>query len=151
MIRGIRFELPNERENSLERILDNFDISKLFWRVLFSDTFMRAGSRDDEKHLKCSDFMGIEFKEIVEKNRNYIIHLGILAFPTESKEEVCDYQTFLNSSAEFFVAIIDSILVDIYVKEKGTLELFEKAAQKHGFAETEFFTEENDRFVVWSG
>jgi len=144
MMRGIRFELPNDQENFLEKNLENFDISNLFWQVLFSDTFTRTASKNDEC-LRKGDYDGLEFKKIMAKN-NYIVHLGLLASSIKIEENVHDYASFMNSTAEFFVAIVDSIFVDVYAKNMETLAQFEKAARKHGFTNIEYFTAENDFF-----
>jgi hypothetical protein len=123
MIRGIRYKIPNENSGYLRLIFDGISLEDYFWCL-----------RNNDVHLKNNDVLfkhdaydGSEFKKTIEQDEYYMVFLGLLAFPSQTNENVYDYSSFMNSTAVFFVMIVDCIFVDVYIKDAETLALFRKA------------------------
>ena len=146
MIRGIRFHIPNEWGSLLPLVFDGIAIENYFWRIFDNDTYHHVANIKDKGIFEREAYHGLEFKKIIEQPRYYVITLGLLALPEETDEEVYDYESFLNSSAKFFVQIGDCELVSVFTKDEETIEVFRAIAERHSFKNIELITKENDYY-----
>lgn len=145
MIKGLRYQIPNEWGCFLRHIFDEIPVETYNWHLQESDVYLK--SNVDEFLFEFDVYNGASFKNLIECQKEYlIVFLGLIAFPSKSNETVTNYQSFLHSSASFSIKVVDCVFVDIYVKEQERLYQFRKAAEKHGFQKIEIITEENDYF-----
>lgn len=142
MIRGIRFKLSNEYNSFINKILEGINIGNHFWKIDEDQVF--AGGGD---FLFTTDiYAGNDFKKIISMPSYYVVFLNLKAFPDKcSFNEIRDYSDFLKSNCELIVLISDSIFVSIYSKNRNHIETIKLNAQKNGFQDIEYITQENDR------
>jgi len=144
MIRGVRFRIPNKWASFLQLIFDEISVENYFW--LLRDDDVHSNPHESEWLFNQKYYDGLEFERIIAHEKYYILALGLIAFPSESGEDVYDYASFMKSTAEFFVLIFDNIYVNIFAKNEETLKLFEKSANKHEFEDIEYFGEDSGWF-----
>ena len=155
MIRGISFEIPNERGRYLGDILKPIAVEGYNWWVGGEEAYLINGN-ELENYLfpgliECME--GETLKDIIENNEYYLIFQDLKAFPkSEYPIEIKTFEDFTISKCELTLLLIDSCYIAIYCKDdKKRNELYVNA-KKQGYFNLKYITEQNDfrtRLTVW--
>ncbi|MCO4850684.1 DUF2691 family protein [Bacillus vallismortis] len=154
MLRGVRFQIPNEYGVYLWRILQPLDISNYMWLTSGESYFVIDGELDNEELFYDDAIVeGTDFANRLETNQHYTIFVELQAFPFgKTVDQVETYEEFVDSDCELVLLLADSSCVEIYCKDRNVIEkLYSNALQDH-FEEVQLITEENNtrtRLTVW--
>lgn len=112
---GIEFEKENGDDNFLRKLfwgidLENYDLD-------FAETEIIANN----EIVKENEFINMVNQSL--NNKYYIIFLNLKIFSKgKNKEEIKNYQEFLNSNCEFILLISDAVYVEMYFKDNHLKE-----------------------------
>jgi len=161
MVRGIKFQIPNEWGSFLGKILEDIPVESYYWRLLdmdvytenmtgvFDETLGIYVRGDSPDFLERDYYSGKEFAQLIEHEHYLIVFLGLLSFPCAPGLLFDNYQDFLKSDALFCILIDDCSYVSIYAKDPKVLSQFQKNAEKHQFSAIELIDESNDFHRDW--
>lgn len=154
MRRGISFEIPNEYGSLLGDVLKPIDITAFNWRIGSGESYIVVNDQLD-KELFSEDreiIQGVELKNLLEKNKYYIIFAELQAFPMEEIPHIATFEEFTQSECELVLLVVDCSYVTIYCKSQMAIKLLYKNAINCGFEDIKYITDENDsrtRLSVW--
>lgn len=141
MIRGISFEVPNERYPLLYLITRGIEISKYFWILVEEDVH-----KGNENYFKKDRYPGSEFEQVITDEDCYSVLLNLQAYFAESDFiRPKNYSEFLTGKCQLIVFVNDCCYIDIYAKDIEIIEKIKGNAQNNGFGSIEYITEANDR------
>ena len=107
---GIEFEKENRYDNFLRKLflgidLENYDLDFIETEIIANNEI-----------VKENEFINMVNQSL--KNKYYIIFLNLKIFSKgKNKEEIKNYQEFLNSNCEFILLISDAVYVEMYFKD----------------------------------
>lgn len=146
MIRGIKFEIPNEWGYVLRDILKDINLANC---VFYIDNDNEIWTENNEQLFIEDIIDGEDFNKLISKNPYYAIFANIHIYIKGSKiSKIKTYEEFLNSECEIIILIIDSMNICIYVKDKEKLDKIELNAKKNEFKNIEYITDENDNVTM---
>lgn len=135
---GIRFEIPNEYDKFLQKIFRNIKTKHNTWRIVADEII-----KEDGNWLFTKDrYNDKEFRNLISMNNYYLIFARIECYKNNNFSNIADYTSFINSDCKLLIVIIDSIFVDIYVKEEEILEQLSLNAIKNNFIKIELISED---------
>lgn len=144
MIRGISFEIPNERSTVLFKILENINVNKYYWSIEEKEVFEDVNSYFDKE-----GYSGKIFYKIINIPC-YAVFLNLRAYyKKKSNEVINNYYDFIKSKCELVVLISDNIYVEIYSKNRDEIDTIKRNAEKNKFINIEYITDENDIRTVF--
>lgn len=144
MLRGIRFEVPNDWGTILLRIFQGVDLSAATLYV--SETEAYQNNKGDPLFDR-GEYAFSEFLERLQIH-SYVYFLTVRAFPKAQKYvEVRNYEEFLGSSCLFVMLVCDTVFVDVYAKDRELIKTIWKNAEESGFDKIAFLTGENDIYT----
>ncbi len=93
MIRGISFEVPNDRFPVIYMVLENTEIRKYYWYIVEEDVI--------DNFFKSNKYAGAEFEVVINDETCYAIFLNLQAYNSESDFiKIRSYTDFLESKCE---------------------------------------------------
>lgn len=137
---GLKFKIHNEYGNVLSKILDNMNFSNYKWIIAEEEVLGIKGQEFFEKQEYEND----EFQEVIQKEY-YPIFLNLQMF-YQNKEPVIinNYHQYSKSSCELVLLIIDSIFVDIYVKNQDILRKIHENVVKYHYTNIEYMKDNKE-------
>ncbi len=140
MIRGLSFEVPNDRFPLLYLITRGIDITKYYWILVEEDVH-----KDNDSYFEKDRYSGSEFELVIREDNCYVVLLNLQAYCAESDfVRPKNYSEFLTGKCQLIVFVNDCCYVDIYAKDMEIIERIKHNAQNNEFKNIEYITEEND-------
>ena len=110
----IKFEIKNDYDNFLHKILENVDKKDYKWNIFDGEIFNNGGNKFFTKYFYSNE----EFKGLIQKECYLVfLHLNLLD----------------NNEIVFELKIIDSIFVEIKCKSDKIIDIIEKNAINNSF------------------
>ncbi len=138
---GIKFEIENEYNNFLDKILSHIDSDNYKWVIVESEVYTK----------KCLDlfnknvYLNSDFKSLIRNHIYYTVFSNIQLYNKEDK--ICtinNYNEFLKSNCVLELFITDNIFVEIYTKDKKILDLLNNNAVLNDFSIIKIITDRED-------
>ena len=140
-MRGIKFQIPNEYDNFLFRILNGTDIENYFWIISESEVY----TVQLNELFPIMKLDGKEFLQRISQEIYYLISVKILAScSTTNEENVTNYSEFSKSNYDLIIFISDNIFVEIYSKYQTVLDQIKRNAEVCRFFPISDITDAND-------
>ncbi|MGG0716193.1 DUF2691 family protein [Robertmurraya massiliosenegalensis] len=152
MIRGIRFEIPNQYGHFLGDVLKPIDMTEYQWKIGQGESYLIINDQLDKDLLKGDVIEGTELKKLIDYNRSYLIFVDLQAFPKGQISPIETYQEFKESPCELVLLVVDTSYVTIYCKNQEAIKLLYENALEHQFDKIEYVTDKNDSntsIVAW--
>ncbi|MNW56917.1 hypothetical protein D3C74_346740 [compost metagenome] len=155
MKRGISFEIPNQYGKFLGDILEPFETNKFNWHIGGEESYyIQSGTLGDPLFSEEVEAMSGElFEHIIENYEYYLIFQSVKAFPKEKRlVDVQTYKEFIDSDCQLVLLVVDTSYVTVYCKDNGMLDSLFHNAERRGYSNLEYITDENDtrtRLSVW--
>lgn len=128
---GIKFEIPNEYNVFLGKILENIAPKDGVWRIVCDEVLNEKGNDFFTKEI----YSNSEFKELISKETHYSIFLTLQLYEKNDKmSEIKNYNDYLNSDCKLLLIIVDNIFVDIYSKDESILRQIKRNAENNKFS-----------------
>ncbi len=138
---GIRFEIPNDWGNHLKAIFGDVNTSGFNWLVTDEEIYLKGFVElFNKKH-----YGNAEFEKIISDNEYYLISGNIAAFKSKKYKDIYSYQDFLHSDCEILMVIVDSVFIDLYVKDYNILQKINDNAYKNNFKNIKFICDITDK------
>ncbi len=142
-MRGISFEIDNNYDKQLCKILSNIDVCDYTWVISEDEIYVKDDLGKQFFSKKVID--GKEFLEIISKGDYYIIFANIKAFSNrEITSKINDHKDFISSSCDFILLCSDSVFVEFYAKDISIIEKVKSACITHMYQNIKYITDEND-------
>lgn len=143
---GIRFLIKNEYDNVLGKVLHDIDCTEYKWEVVNEEVLGENGKR----FLIKSDYSNEKFKKNISKE-HYPIFLNLQMFYRNSnKERIENYNQFLKSSCQLIIFIVDTVFIEIYVKDQEILEKIASNVEHNQFNNIELIKENSNAYKLFS-
>lgn len=148
---GLEFQVKNEKNNFLYKILRNVNVLTYEWEIITDDTIDYENLNIDQG-LLCSNVVDGEsfFKSII-KEKYYMIFVDVKAFPKNSThEKIVTVKEFLESDCQMILLCVDSEFIEFYCKEKLIYDTVYHNCIEFSFENIEDISMENncDRLVI---
>lgn len=148
---GLEFQVKNEKNNFLYKILRNVNVLTYEWEIITDDTIDYENLNIDQG-LFCSNVVDGEsfFKSII-KEKYYMIFVDVKAFPKNSThEKIVTVKEFLESDCQMILLCVDSEFIEFYCKEKLIYDTVYHNCIEFSFENIEDISMENncDRLVI---
>ena len=141
-MRGISFKYTQGYGDLFNKIFDNLSLLHHEWYI-FEDEIIESSIQNNLKLPK--KLIGTEFLNIVLWKKYLVISSNIQVYPTNTEQtKILSYQDFLDSKCVMCALITDCEFVEIYAKEREVITQIKINAEKNGFKEIEYITDEND-------
>lgn len=138
---GIKFNIPNEYNNFLGKILENINIEKGLWRVLNEEVFNENGINLFFKET----YSDSEFKNLINNQIYYPVFLTLQLYEKmENISDIKNYNNYLESDCKLILYIIDNEFVEVYSKNKAYLEIIRSNAKKNNFNKIKNIIDESE-------
>ncbi len=138
---GIKFNIPNEYNNFLGKILENINIEKGLWRVLNEEVFNENGINLFSKET----YSDSEFKNLINNQIYYPVFLTLQLYEKmENISDIKNYNNYLESDCKLILYIIDNEFVEVYSKNKAYLEIIRSNAKKNNFNKIKNIIDESE-------
>ena len=142
MIRGIKFEVPNQWFPVFSFVLGNIDIKKYFWFLAGEDVI---GNRGYSGYFGKYRYPGSEFEQAIQNEDCYAVSVNLQAFPKEDDiSEIHSYQDFENSKCEILFLIDDNSYIYMYIKDPEVLNIIRDTAIANQYENIDYITDENN-------
>ena len=148
MIRGLFLLAQNKCGFILRDILKNTNINGLVWDIGYAEVFSMNQNNDAQEANRFSKgaMTSEELMKQAQRSPEYYPLFGeFKAFTSkESITSIDTYSDFVDSDCQLIILIADAIYIDIYAKDKETLEQIKKNALELNCTEITDITDEND-------
>ena len=141
-MRGISFKYHHGYGDIFNKIFNNISLLKHEWYITEAEVIEDSS----ENYFGLPDKMlGLELLNAVIGKNYLVVFSNIQVFPVNTKRtKISSYQDFLDSKCEMCALITDCEFIEIYVKEREVITQIKSNAEKNGFREIEYITNEND-------
>lgn len=147
---GLKFEIKNEYDTILYKVLYNIDCSQYKWKIVEEEVLTHNTNNDNHNFFIKDKYTNDEFKKLIKKI-HYPIFLNLQMFKINSKiKSIENYNQYLNSDCELIIFILDNEFVEIYAKEQKMLEKIYDNALKFDFKNIEFINNRNEVKKIFS-
>lgn len=151
MIRGIRFDIPNQFGSYLEKILQGYPLNSLNWFSLNSEVYIEGLEFFFEKQKLNENgiqkLSGDELQRKMQTKTHYIIFLKLYGTSKQLSQLSINnltYAEFLESEIQLAFLVYDCVFVHVYTKSDADTQLFRQNAIRNNFENISYVTEEND-------
>ena len=142
---GIRFEVKNEYNNFLKKILASIDVQKYEWDIITDDIIKAEKLRTNDGIFAADRVNGLHFLDCISKGRYYMIFVDLKAFPAGSYHaQIETYEDFINSDCQMILLCVDSIFVEFYSKDELTIKTVYKNCIDYEFENIKFILPDED-------
>lgn len=139
---GLRFEIPNKYDMYLTKILSNLATDNYYWLINNEEILTYTGNLFS-KNIYTDD----EFKSIISSQEYYLIFAEIKLSKSKKMVEFNNYMDFKNSDCEIVILVVDSSMVDIYVKNIEVLKILKKNVETYGFDKISYIYDGDKRNI----
>jgi hypothetical protein len=136
---GLDFEVKNEYNNYLNKILNGINLFNYVWE-LNDDDFIYAENGELKEDFFGADVLNAEeFTECISRDSYYMIFADIKAYPIGSERiEIKTFKDFLRSNCVMVILCTDSGFIEFYCKEKEILDKVYTNCINNGFEKVEY-------------
>lgn len=144
MIRGVSFKIKqHDNGKVLSRIFQSIDVKKYNWYNILDQNEVWANFQGEEI-LDEEYYAGNAFEELMD-SEHYIIFLKLQAYFEKAEcQNLFTYEEFMEDDCQLLLLISDSEYVEIYIKESDLASNIYSMAEKNGFSNVEYITDDND-------
>ncbi|MGO5549103.1 DUF2691 family protein [Wansuia hejianensis] len=143
MIRGVSFNIPQLKSNTLWKIFSAIDINKYYWYIIQSQTEVWDNLLEND-FFKQECYPGEEFSTCIQSN-HYIVFLKLQAYSTfTNMRNMCEYNDYIKSDCQLILLVHDCEYVELYSKDQYTINLIYQRAAANGYKEIEYIMDNND-------
>lgn len=120
---GLDFEVKNEYNNYLNKILNGINLFNYVWE-LNDDDFIYSENGELKEDFFGADVLNAEeFTKCISRDSYYMIFADIKAYPIGSERiEIKTFKDFLISNCVMIILCTDSGFIEFYCKEKEILD-----------------------------
>ena len=135
MIIGLEFEIENEYDTFIEKILKDTCFPALDWKI-YTDSIIRKG--EDGKEIDglfpIKEISGMDFQQRISENLYYLIFADLKGYKADSdKKDIDSYSDFVNSNCEIVVLCVDSIYISVFCKNNSDLLAIKENCKRNNF------------------
>ncbi len=148
MIRGVRFQIPNQYGNFFAEIFQRFQIERYF--VYVSGPESEIYKTGPEDLFDITIYSGKDFLDTVNSSDHYLPYFAKIMVSRKSNldySQIHNFGDLANSDFDLVLICIDAIFVEIYTKHADVAAQFSTTAQEWNYSDIEFITETNDNNI----
>lgn len=136
---GLDFEVKNEYNNYLNKILNGINLFNYVWE-LNDDDFIYSENGELKEDFFGADVLNAEeFTKCISRDSYYMIFADIKAYPIGSERiEIKTFKDFLISNCVMIILCTDSGFIEFYCKEKEILDNVYTNCINNGFEKVEY-------------
>lgn len=139
---GIRFEIPNNYGNYLRDILKNLNLENYYWNIFDSEILDKKGN-----NLFSDNNYNIKMEDIFNNKDYYLIFANFQGYQNKNNfNNITSYTDFLKSDCEIIIIVVDSIYIDIFIKNLEVLQLIKKNVYDNKYSNVKILYNLNDTF-----
>ena len=143
MIRGISFEIPQEKADTLWKMLKYIGVEQYTWYVPIDQHEVWGGDFESD-FFDRELYNGSDFQNLIQTN-HYIIFLKLQAyFIPGTVESLHTYNDFIHSNCQLILLINDCQYVEIYAKAQNVIDSLLRTAKANGYKAVDYITDRND-------
>lgn len=138
---GLKFKIKNEYGSFLNKILNSINVLEYDWEIITDDTICPDDTRlfNDNVYLNGEDFLNCIMKDCY-----YMIFVDLKAFPLNGVHvEIETLNDFLESDCQLILLCTDSEFIEIYCKNKETLDIIYNNCKDFKFTSVEYLSQED--------
>ena len=144
MLRGIKFQVPNEWGILIYNILEGIDLKKYIWKIDNDEVYIKDNSENNGFLFpqEKNEFSGEEFIKIISQLPYYTVFVNIQAYLNEKDfVDIESYNVFNKSECELIISVADNIFVNIYAKSESIIEKIKENAILNQYKEIDYITD----------
>lgn len=135
MIIGLEFEIENEYDTFIEKILKGTCFPTLDWKI-FTDSIIRKGENGKEIDglFPIKEINGKDFQKRISENLYYLIFADLKGYKADaSKNDIDSYSDFVSSNCEIVVLCVDSVYISVFCKKNSDLLAIKENCKRNNF------------------
>ena len=136
-MKGIRFEIINERNNYIYKIFKGIKFDDFDWYIYNDDVYYEKG----DLYFDSSKYKEKNFEKKIKNEIYYIVHINIQAYLKNKdieKDRIVNCDEFLESNCEIMLSIIDCKFVEVYTRNGELLNIINKNAIENEFVDIKY-------------